>query len=191
MAFATVADLEQRLGRSLSTQTGQVQLLLEDATAYLRSVLGGQISPPSTVTVRTLAERGAWIRPPAYPASVVSVAVNGVPVVLDPFAVADAVFACPGCWFGSEQRLAVDVTYALGYTETPPDLVSWTCVLASQMLSALADTGSLSGSGVTSVSIDDFRKGWASDAAASVLPVPVLDRLRAAYGTAVFVTESR
>ena len=81
--FATVDDLEKRLGRTLESGERQIaEFALTDATAYLRAVIGAQVSPPATVSVRDILSGGErWVHLPGSPITdVVSVTVDGAEV---------------------------------------------------------------------------------------------------------------
>lgn len=186
-AFATPEQLAARLGRAVwppaSVELVRVQELLGDASAHLRSVIGWQVSPPANVTTRVPYGTTSLRLPGAPVTAVVSVVLDGVAVPASSYTLEEG-------YLDGVPSGAV-VTYTVGYATAPRDLVSWTCVLVSQALSALEDLGALGGGGVSSIAIDDFRKAWAEggDGAGFVLPARVEDKLRAAYGSGgAFVT---
>lgn len=182
--FATPEDLAARLGRAVwapgSVERSQVQVLLADATAHLREVIGWQVSPAVTVTTRVPAGGDNVVRLPGVPVTAVtSITSGGVTIAASTYELVDGAVE-----FTSGRPIGATITYTVGYTAPPPDLVSWTCVLASQALSAVADLGALGGGGVSTVAIDDFRKSWADggDGAGFVLPARVEEKLRVRYG---------
>lgn len=183
--FATVTDLEERLGRTLDSTERQVaEFALTDATAYLRGIVGNQVSPPAQVTVRDLLTGGEkWVHLPGAPiVSVESVTVDGDEV---DFIHLDNAVKVRG-------RSLVEVSYTFGYTEVPPELTAWACVLAADVLSSIEDLGSLHSGGVSYVSIDDYRKGWQAGGENSgfTLPKRVEDSLRSRYGSSTHVVRT-
>jgi hypothetical protein len=182
-AFATAADLAARLGRAVwddPLELARVEELLSDATAHLRAAVGWQVSPPATVTTRVSAGGDSVFRLPGAPVTAVTGITSGG-TTLSPtiYELVDGAVE-----FTSGRPIGATVTYTVGYATPPRDLVSWTCVLASQALSALEELGALGGGGVSSIAIDDFRKAWADggDGAGFVLPGRVEDKLRRQYG---------
>lgn len=183
-SFASVADLQDRLKRTFADpDVAWVQALLGDATEHLRSVLGWQVSPAASVTIRTKVNVGDFYRLPIQPVQAIGpVLVDGVAVTVTDF---DG-----GIQF-KDQGIA-DITFTAGYDTTPPVLVSWTCVLASQAMDAVVKLGMLSSAGLSSVSIDDFKMAWANGGEGSgyVLPDRVVEQLRSSFGTSSYVTGS-
>ena len=183
--FATVDDLEKRLGRTLESGERQIaEYALEDATAYLRAVIGAQVSPPATVSVRDILSGGErWVHLPGSPITdVVSVTVDGAEV---DFIHLDNAVKVRG-------HSLVEVTYTVGYETVPPELVAWACVLAADVLGSIDDLGALHSGGVAYVSIDDYRKGWQAggDSSGFVLPKRVEDALRSRYGQSTHVVRT-
>lgn len=192
-AFATPDQLAARLGRAVwpvgSVELAQVQALLDDATAHLRELIGWQVSPAVAVST-FLRGSGTHLPLPGAPVTAISaVTSDGVTLPSSSYALEDGSLR-----WRSGSRPEVTVTYTVGYASPPPDLVSWTCVLASQALSAVAELGALGGGGVSSIAIDDFRKSWAEggDRAGFALPARVEEKLRMRYGAGgAFVTGER
>lgn len=183
--FATVTDLEERLGRTLESGERQIaEFALSDATAYLRGVVGAQVSPPAQVTVRDLLSGGEkWVHLPGAPiVSVESVTVNGVET---DYILLDNAVKVHG-------HSLVEVVYTVGYQTVPDELKAWACVLASDVLSSIDDLGALHSGGVSYVSIDDYRKGWQSggDSSGFVLPQRVEDALRSRFGESAHVVRT-
>lgn len=186
VAFATAADLADRLGQDVPTGTTLLQWesLLADATAHLRGIIGWQVYPQAEVTQRFLYPTGTRLPLPGLLASLpVPTVTIGGSASTDWSVIDGALYRAHG-WYGD-----VEVTYTVGYADPPADLVSWCCVLASQMLASVTDLGSLASGDVSSVSIDDFRKAWASGGESNGVSLPgrVEDALRARYGVAAFV----
>lgn len=183
--FATIEDLENRLGRTLEQSERQVaEFALIDATSYLRGIVGNQVSPPAQVTVRDLLTGGErWVHLPGVPiVSVESVTIGGREV--DYIHLDNAVKV--------RGQSLVEVSYTFGYTTVPPELVAWACVLAADVLSSIEDLGSLHSGGVSYVSIDDYRKGWQAggDTSGFTLPKRVEDSLRSRYGQSTHVVRT-
>ena len=188
-AFATKADLAARLKRAVPTvaslEESQWDEALDDASAYLRAVIGWQVYPEATVTAAMFGSGGRWLSLPGGAMSVESVTGDGVP---SEWSVIDgALYGDSGTWWGK-----VTVEYTVGLAAVPDDLKAFTCVVASQVLAVTADLGALSATGVASVAIDDYRKAWSQGESAGLdLPQRVEDRLRAAYGSGVLTTGVR
>lgn len=192
-AFATPEELAVRLGRAVwaagSVELAQVQTLLADATAHLREIIGWQVSPPVAVTTVI---RGSGTHLPLHGkpvTAITAVTADGVTLASSSYELEDGSLR-----WRSGGRSEVTVTYTVGYSAPPPDLVSWTCVLASQALSAVGELGALGAGGVSSIAIDDFRKSWADggDGAGFVLPARVEEKLRERYGAGgAFVSGER
>lgn len=183
--FATVEDLENRLGRTLETPERQVaEYALEDATSYLRGVIGNTVSPPAQVTIRDLLSGGEkWVHLPGAPiVSVESVTSDGVEV--DYIRLDNSVKV--------NGHSLVEVKYTFGYEKVPTELTAWACVLAADVLGSIEDLGSLHSGGVSYVSIDDYRKGWQSGGENSGfnLPARVADALRSRFGSSTHVVRT-
>jgi len=180
--FASVADLQARLNKTFpDADAPWVQTLLDDASDHLRSMLGWQVWPSAVVTVRTKVNIGDFYRLPIQPVqSLGTVLVDGAVVAVTEF---DG-----GIQF-KDQGIA-DIAFTAGYGTIPKVLTSWTCVLAAQVMDAIAKLGMLSGAGLSSVSIDDFKMAWANGAEGSgyVLPDRVVEQLRESFGTSAYVT---
>jgi len=180
--FATVADLQDRLKKTFTgADVAWVQTLLNDASNHLRSVLGWQVWPQATVTIRTKVNIGDFYRIPMQPTqSLGAVLVDGLAVTVKDF---DG-----GIQF-SNQGIA-DISFTAGYLNPPKVLVSWACVLAAQAMDAVTKLGMLSSAGLSSVSIDDFKMAWANGGEGSgyVLPDRVVEQLREQFGTSAYVT---
>lgn len=180
--FAAVTDLEARLKKVFPDPEQEwVQTLLDDASDHLRDLLGWQVWPAAAVTVRTRVKCGDFYQIPIQPVLTVG------PVLVDGTAVTVTEFD-GGIEF-ADTGIA-DISFTAGYPVIPRVLTSWTCVLAAQVLDAISKLGLLSGAGLSSVSIDDFKMAWANGAEGSgyVLPDRVVTRLQESYGTSAYVT---
>lgn len=188
-AFATKAELAARLKRAVPTaaslEESQWDEALDDASAYLRAVIGWQVFPQSEVSVVLFGRGSRWLPLPGGAVSVESATGDGVP---SEWSVVDgSLYGDSGGWYGK-----VTVGYTVGYADVPDDLRAFTCVVASQVLAVTADLGALSATGVASVAIDDYRKAWSQGESAGLdLPQRVEDRLRAAYGSGALTTGVR
>jgi len=182
LPFATSDDLTER-GISV-TDVAVADQLLSDVSEHLRSVIGQQVFPQSTSTFSVWVGCGTqWVSIPLNPLIDVSAAsVDDTPVEVVRQSQSIRVIG-PG---------RVDITCTHGFTVAPAELVSWTCVVASQVLAALAELGSLGFGEVANISIDDYRKGFnqAADRGAFSLPQNVEDRLAASYGGGSYVTKT-
>lgn len=184
-AFATTSDLAARLGQAVPTGTtlARWQAALSDASTYLRSVIGAQVWPASTTTAVLFGDGGPWLRLPGAAVSVSSVTGTVVPSTYE---LIDGALYSESGWVGK-----LTVEYEVGLESAPDDLVAWACVVASQLLTAVDDLGSMSAAGVSAVAIDDYRKSWSQGESGIELPPRVVDMLRASYGTGAFVTGVR
>lgn len=125
--LATIADLEDRLGRSFSTdETARAYALLDDASAKVRAYTRQQITEStSTDRVRT---RNGVVRLPQRPVTAVTAVADTLATALD------------AVWDGGEQlRLYfdgyVDVTYTHGYATVPDDIVTVVAGVAARSFS--------------------------------------------------------
>lgn len=194
VAFASPEQLAARLGRAvwpIGLELDRVQELLLDASAHLRGIIGWQVYPPATVAFR-MQRTGQRVVPlPGEPVtSITSVTSAGTDLPAASYELVDGAVE----FLHSYPSAPLIVNYTVGYPAAPRELASWTCVLASQALSALEELGALGGGGVSSVAIDDFRKSWADggDGAGFALPARVEEKLRERYGAGgAFVTGAR
>lgn len=193
--FATAADLAAR-GVDV-TNAPLVEALLADASELLRGEIGWQVYPAAQVTVTS----SGWhprepIRLPGAPIrAVTAVTIDGT--ALDPadWVLVDNMLELgPTCWQGWTPlrpggRGILAVTYTVGYDAPPAELVAWTCVLAAHAL-AQSTQGLPAGATPATLAVDDFRVGYSARQQAGELPIPerVLERLRARYGQAAYVT---
>ena len=181
-SFATVADLEKATKKTFTGQDiAWVTELLEQASGHLRTIIGWQVFPPATMTYRTRVKACEFYQLPVQPASLVSVVVDGTTVTTDDY----------DGGFEPERGGTATVTFTAGYSSCPPDLKSWTVVLASQVMDVVTKLGMLSSGGLSSVAIDDFKMVWTQtgeNTAGYGIPDAVAVRLKEAYGASAYVT---
>jgi hypothetical protein len=153
-AFATADDLAARLNRAFSIEEETwVTTLLEDASTYLRDLIGWQVFPQESATFTAWPVSGEVELPQQPVISVDSVEVDGDAVgyeLRDGFVVLDE--------YTAEQ---VTVTFTFGYAVAPDGLKRWACVLASQAMAPVELGLGLSVGGLSSVSLDDFKAAFA------------------------------
>jgi hypothetical protein len=192
-AFATIDQLSVRLGRSFdSSEAPQVLALLDDATAYLRREIGAQVTTGVSTITLNVPMYATSARLPQWPVrSLDSVTINGTAdtsTLLRDGSI-NRLYGFPLA--PSADWSIVTVTYTHGLAAVPADLVSWTCVIAANVLAQVGRSGTLSTSGVKSEAIEDYSIVYKDGADTLSLPEPVLARLRAAYGRGAFVVGSR
>lgn len=194
VAFASPEQLAARLGRDVwlpGLELTRVQELLLDASAHLRGVIGWQVYPPASVAFRIPRDGRRVVPLPGEPVTEISSVTSGdVALPVGSYELIDGAIE----FVNAVPAGRVVVNYTVGYPAAPRELTSWTCVLASQALSALEELGALGGGGVSSIAIDDFRKSWADggDGAGFALPSRVEEKLRERYGAGgAFVTGER
>jgi hypothetical protein len=158
--LATVADLEARLPRALSTEEqGRVPALLRDASAGIRNYTGQYLNQDTT-TERVRVSKNDVVHLSQRP-------VVAVAAVTDPFGT-----AVPYTWLGDDvleltswallddgwayepRRFAlraVDVRYTHGYATVPDDIVGICCSITLRALGTLPTLG-----GITSETIASY-----------------------------------
>lgn len=200
-SFATVTDLEDR-GVTVANPT-MAQAFLDDASEFLRGEIGWQVYPTAQASVSAVhgqhtckAFEMEHIHLPGSPIrSITSVSMVGQTV--DPAyyeLVEDVLIVGAAYWYYVQNvgphwlPVAVTVLYEVGYDIPPPELVSWTCIIAAQALDKAAQSLSLGATPAT-LGVDDFKVGFSVQQQAGELPIPprVLDRLRNRYGQSVYV----
>lgn len=182
-AFATVADLQTATKKTYTgLDIAWVTELLEQASAHLRLILGWQVYPQATMSYRTRLRACEFYPLPVQPS------VLGVVVLTDGGAVATDEY---DGGFEPDKSGTATVTFTAGYVAAPPDLKSWTLVLASQVIDVVTKLGMLSSGGLSSVAIDDFKMVWTQtgeNTAGYGIPDAVALRLKEAYGASAYVT---
>lgn len=194
--FATTADLTAR-GLTVADDAVATQLL-QDASDYLRDELGWQVYPISTITIseldrhRDAGRREDHVFLPGHPIrSIVSVTFDGIDLNPDHYELVDNVLLVRGGlfphWYAHRLPLPIVVTYTVGYDKPPPELTRWTCVIAADQLARLSQ--GLQGAVPATIAVDDFRVGYSQQQQEGEPAIPgrVLDRLRATYGSSVYV----
>lgn len=198
MSFATISDVEARLGRTLtSDEQTQMTALLADATGYLQSVIGQKVEGATT----TIKERAPWgnlrvVLPEMPVRSVDTVELDGVELtaVTEWEWDGERTITILGGYTTTTLRYAVlEVTYTHGTTAIPADLAQITCALALQAFQQLKRTGSLDHGAIQSERIDDYSISYQVGSHAPGMSVPdhVASRLRAKYGAGSYVVGSR
>lgn len=185
VAFAEPADVAARLNRALTgAEETWVAALLDDASAYLREVIGQQVFPRTTSEYVAYPDSGR-VDLPQWP--VVSVD------VVERSTVAVAYTYRPG-FIEVDSDDPVDVTFTWGFEESPELLKSLAVVLVSQAIMAVETTGSLSFGGLSSIALDDFRAAFSNGGAESGMVLPKIQQalIRSRFGRGdVSVVETR
>ena len=187
-AFATYSDLGTRIKRTFTAdEQPWITTLLKDASTYLRDdVIGAQVFPQATSTVRFWPDGGRVDLPNPPLISIGTVARAGVTLVEDE----DYTRRENMLWFSSDEP--VDITFTYGYLLAPEALKRWTMVLVSQVLLPLEQKLGLTAGGLSSVQIDDFKVAFAD--AGEATGITLTDRnialIRSRFGSdsAVVVT---
>jgi hypothetical protein len=177
-AFATADQLAATLGVATPSDSlvlGMWTTALDDASGYLRTVIGQPISS-GTVTLSLTTDRNGM-------AEIWLVPVTSITSVVDE----DGNVVDSDHWRLDEQKLYLQrpcetytVVLAYGYATIPPEIVRWTKVLANAQIQA-ATQGNLGLSTVTSVAIDDGKVTY-SDAMTVALPDKSAQWLKATFG---------
>lgn len=175
-AFATADDLAARLNRVFTAEEeAWVTVLLEDASAYLRSeVIGQQVFPQTEVTFDDWPTAGR-IDLPQFPVVEISSVQRDSEDI-------DYTYR-PGYITVSGDDV-VEVTYTFGLEEAPEDLIRLTCVLVSSALLPLEQNIGLTAGGLSSVQLDDFKIAWADAGGSSGMVLPPIQSaaVRRAFG---------
>lgn len=179
-AFATAQNLADRLNRVFTDpEQTWVTVLLEDASAYLRTeVIGQNVYPQETVAFDDW-PTGGRVDLPQFPViEIGSVKRDG--------AVIDHEYRPGYITVRGDEK--VEITYTYGYAEPPEDLVRLTCVLVSSVLLPLEQKLGLTAGGLSSVQLDDFKLAWADAGAQSGMVLPPIQAasVRAAFGRGGF-----
>lgn len=184
IAFATSDDLALRLNRTFTTgEEAWVTALLEDAADFMRGVMGSQVYPSTQSTYVAYPVGGRVTLPQGMVRSVDAVERDGEEVEYERRQ--DTLFV--------DCNDPVDVTFTYGLDAAPGDLVSINCALVSQMMLTVEAGLGLSGGGLSSVAIDDFRAAFADGGASTGLSMTDHTRnyLVGKYGTSAWVVETQ
>lgn len=153
VAFATVADLEAALNKTfVGDELTQAESLLDAASDHLRFVIGQQVFPRQTSTYVAYPSFGREDLP-QWPVVDGSITVERDLVPVD--------FKYRPGYIVVSSDDPVDVTFTWGFDTAPPELKRLAVVLAAQALQMFEMTGGLTGGGLSSLSIDDFRAAFA------------------------------
>lgn len=164
MALATVADLEDRLGRDLTdTEASRAQALLEDASAAVRRYTRQQFDLVED-DERVLRAQGGTIRLPQRPVidvtKVEAVGGAGAPDVtiadwlwdgIDQIRLGNGnyVINLPEAWWDDDGYPGTyRVTYSHGYAEVPGDVVRVVCAMATRTITSPSMAGGVVGESV-------------------------------------------
>lgn len=174
--FATVSDVEDRLGRALSGgDTDRMEALLIDASSKVRSFTGQQISQSETTDRIRITARDGHIRLPQYPvvsvASVLSVESGiAIPYFWDGIALwgwgrfPESNISAPLYNRARRHGIVVDVTYTHGYEPIPDEIIALVCQVASRAFGTAPDQ-----SGITQESMAGYTYSVGSAAASGGL----------------------
>ena len=175
-AFATHEDLAAVLNRTFTEdEQAWVDVLLADASTYLRSVIGQQVYPQETVTFTDWPDVGRVDLPQFPVVSVAAVERDGRPVRYR---------LRPGYIDHVHGTDPVDVTFTFGYATPPEELKRLACVLVSSALVTLEAGVGLTAGGLSSAALDDFKLAWADAGASSGMSLPEIQQaaIRAQFG---------
>ena len=199
-SFATIADLQNRGFVMVDARGVQVvdedvaTLLLDDASEYLRGIIGNRVWPAGQSTVTLWAQPGwQWLDIPITPlVSVDSVVLTPTnPWLLQylpPTGVLVERFDQSIRVCGPAKVTAV-ITH--GFATIPQELTAWTCVLAAQVINSLQQLGTFGSGGVTSLAMEDYRITYQQGTLDPfALPDRVADNLRSRFGGGPQVTTS-
>lgn len=174
-AFATNSDVSKTLNRTFTPdEQSWIDELCEQASSYLRSQIGQEITPQQQVTFTDWPDHGR-VDLPQYPVvSVDAVQRDG----------ADILYCYrPGYILVSGDD-PVDVTFTFGLMQPPNELQRLTIVLVSSSLTTLELGLGVSVGGLSSIALDDFRAAFANGGTETgmTLPAPQLAAVKARYG---------
>ncbi len=178
--LATVADVEARLGRTLTDdEEDQMEALLADVSAAVRAYTGQEITAATASDIR-LKVRGRTVRLPQRPVTAVDSVdnVSGDAVTFTWYAgdTLNVDYAPAEGW--------VDVTYDHGFEDVPPDIIAVVCNIAMRAFGTPSEQ-----TGMQSESIGTYSYTIGGAAAAGTLGMladekAVLDGYRRVLGTA-------
>ncbi len=174
-AFAEVADLEELLKTTyVGDDRTQVEALLDAASDHLRFVIGQDVFPQVSSTYVAYPTFGREDLPQWPVVSVDAVERDGSPV--------DFRYRPGFILVGSDDP--VDVTFTWGFPTVPGELKRLTLMLSAQALQMFEVTGGISGGGLSSLSIDDFRAAFANGGETTGISLPkrVEQAIRNHYG---------
>lgn len=180
-AFATVQDVEVVAGEFPEPEIARVEFLLDASAEVIRGIVG-VVYPPVTATV-TLWPSDGWVDLPTYLRSVDAVTQGGSPIAYERHANSIHVHT----------RSAVEVTFTAGLDAAPADVVAVNVAMVTQALTTIELGLGLTGGGLSSIAIDDFKSGFADGGASAglfALTPHVVQSLTAKYGTSVYTTEA-
>lgn len=189
--LATIADVECRLGRTLTdVEADRMECLLRDASAAVRAYTGQYLSLVTDDPVR-LKVKGGAIRLPQRPVVEVAAVTNTTGTTLlhtwdaGPQIWLSSYLPVANATYGRRGTTYVDVVYTHGYATIPDDIVAVVCQIAARALGTAADQ-----TGVQSETIVSYSYQLGAAAAAGglgMLPAErqVLDRYKMPAGPIV------
>jgi len=186
-AFATSDDLALRLNRTFTvSEEAWVSALLEDAADFMRGVMGSRVYPSSQSTYVAYPIGGRVTLPQGFVRSVDAVERDGEALVVD----VDYTRRQDTLFVDCDDP--VDVTFTYGLSVAPTDLVSINCALVSQMMLTVTAGLGLTGAGLSSIAIDDFKAAFADAGASTGLSMTDQTRnyLVGKYGTSAWVVDT-
>ena len=161
-AFSTPARLGVLLNRTFTPDEGAwIEALLEDASAYLRGVIGQNVYPVTTSTYTDWPTSGRLDLPQFPVVSIGSVKRNDV-IIPHTYRPGYILVDCDE---------AVSVTYTWGYADAPEELARLANVLVSQALITVENGVGLTAGGLSSLALDDFKVAWADAGASSGMTI--------------------
>ena len=139
-ALATPADIEARLGRTLTDEeTARVDALLSDISAYARGYTGQDFALQTTTVILPITDGDIFLpqRPVVAVSSVKTLDEDGLPGPSTPWEFDGVGTLCVGtsswvingpAWWADQQCFTTaEVTYQHGYAETPDDVLAAVC----------------------------------------------------------------
>jgi hypothetical protein len=173
--IGTAAELGQLLGETIDPADAALQLQL--ATGAVQGTVRQRLVQVADDEVTLLGTTDSWLDLPERPVPAVSsVILNGEEVTdYKPFGA--RLFRRCGWSKCAEEPGTVAVTYSHGYAPDDPGLA-----LAHQVVLMLAVNSYANPTGSTSMSIDDYREGFAGNAGESWLTSGIRSALRKRYG---------
>lgn len=162
-AFAAADDLAGRLNRVFTgPESAWIDTLLEDASTYLRGVIGYDIYPQTQSEFTAYPDAGQVDLPQVPVISIDSVKRDGV----------DVRYTFRPYYLTVDRDDPIDVTFTWGYESIPAELTRIACVLVSGALLTLENGIGMTAGGLSSVALDDFKLAWADAGASSGMVLP-------------------
>lgn len=182
--LATTTDLSDR---KIAVPDGiNVNALLEAASASIRDAAGTAITR-TTATLKSLPVSGHWLELHLSPVRAITSVTRGDVDVTDYELIDGRLWRADG-WRGHGWNfLTIEVDF--GYDQAPADIVDLCCSLVAAGLAAIED-GYDPLRGQSSMSIDDYREGYATGESEVISPMELPDRVRQSLRRRFGVTAS-